>query len=70
MGLPARGIPEWEKLNPACKGNRLRDIGPCMQSFVDYGSILGLVTLVDSGDLGVQLDAVGRLKTDTIFQIM
>ncbi len=70
LGLPAKHIPEWEKLNPACKGTRLRDIRPCMQSFVDYGSILGLVTLVDSRDLGVQLDAVGLLKTDAIFQIM
>jgi len=70
LGLPAKHIPEWEKLNPACKGTRLRDIRPCMQSFVDYGSILGLVTLVDSRGFGVQLDAVGLLKTDAIFQIM
>ena len=70
LGLPAKHIPEWEKLNPACQGSRLRDIRPCMQSFVDYGSILGLVTLVDSRDLGVQLDAVGQYQTDTIFQIM
>jgi CubicO group peptidase (beta-lactamase class C family) len=41
-----------------------------MQSFVDYRSILGLVTLVDNRELGVQLDAVGLLKTDAIFQIM
>jgi CubicO group peptidase (beta-lactamase class C family) len=41
-----------------------------MQSFVNYGSVLGLVTLVDDGNLGIQLDAVGALRTDSIFQIM
>ena len=41
-----------------------------MQSFVDHGSVLGLVTLVDNGDLGVQLDAVGQYETDAIFQVM
>ena len=70
LGLPAKHILEWENLNPACKGTRLQGIQPCMQSFVDYGSILGLVTLVDDRDLGIQLDAVGQYKTDTIFQIM
>ena len=70
MGLPARGIAPWQELDPACKGTRLRDIQPCMQSFVDYGSVLGLVTLVDSHDLGIQVDVVGVLETDTIFQIM
>ncbi len=69
LGLPARDISEWELLNPACRGTRLQDIRPCMQSFVDHGSVLGLVTLVDNGDLGVQLDAVGQYETDAIFQI-
>jgi CubicO group peptidase (beta-lactamase class C family) len=40
-----------------------------MQSFVDYGSILGLVTLLDSKDLGVHIDAVGHYKSNTIFQV-
>lgn len=70
LGLLAKHIPEWEKLNPACKGARMRDIQPCMQSFVDYGSIFGAVTLVDDKDLGIQIDAVGQYNNDTIFQIM
>ncbi len=69
-GLPAKHVAEWDKINPACKGTSLQDIRPCMQSFVDYGSILGLVTLVDSKDLGVHVDAVGRFTENTIFQIM
>jgi len=64
LGLPARDISEWELLDPACRGTRLQDIRPCMQSFVDHGSVLGLVTLVDNGDLGVQLDAVGQYKSN------
>lgn len=53
-----------------CDGTRLRDIKPCMQSFVEDGSILGLVTLVDRKGLPLQLDAVGSYKKDSIFQIM
>jgi CubicO group peptidase (beta-lactamase class C family) len=70
LGLPAENIPEWDGLDQSCKGTRLSDIRPCMQSFVDFGSILGLVTLVDDGDFGIQIDAVGNYETDTIFQIM
>jgi len=70
LGLLVEDISEWDGLDQSCRGTRLQDIRPCMKSFVDYGSILGLVTLVDSRDLGVQLDAVGQYKTDTIFQIM
>ena len=70
LGLPAENIPEWKGLNHTCKGTSLDDIRPCMQGFVDYGSILGAVTLVDDGDLGTQIDAVGEYETDTIFQIM
>ena len=69
-GLPAKHIVEWDKLNAACNSTRVRDIGPCMQSFVDYGDILGLVTLVDSKELGIHVDAVGRFHPNTIFQIM
>ena len=69
-GLPAKHIAEWDKLNLACKGTHVRDVGPCMQSFVDDGNILGLVTLVDRKDLGVHVDAVGQFHPNTIFQIM
>src|SRR6266478_6051548 len=69
-GLPSKGVAEWDKLKPACKSTSLRDIRPCMESFVDYGSILGLVTLVDNKALGVQVDAVGQFNPNTIFQIM
>lgn len=68
-GLPAKRIAEWDNLSPACKTTRERDIRACMESFVNYGSILGLVTLIDRKDFGVQVDAVGRFNPNTIFQI-
>ena len=52
------------------KGHGCETYSPCMQSFVDYGSIFGAVTLVDDKDLGIQIDAVGQYNNDTIFQIM
>lgn len=70
LGLLVEDISEWEGLDQSCIGTRLQDIRPCMQSFVDYGSILGLVTLVDDKGLGIEIDAVGEYETDTIFQVM
>ena len=40
-----------------------------MQSFVDYGSLIGAVTLIDKKGILIQTDAVGEYKQDTIFQI-
>lgn len=68
-GLPERQIQPWSGLASACNGATLRDIRPCMQTFVDAGHIVGLVTLVDDGGLGLQLDAVGQLRPNAIFQI-
>lgn len=65
----AFGHSDQDKISPACDGTRLRDIKPCMQSFVDDGSIIGMVTLVDRKGLPVQLDGVGSYKGDSIFQI-
>src|SRR5262245_13694986 len=69
LGSPMKHIPAWDKLNPACLATKAQDIKRCMQSFVDYGSILGVVTLVDRQNR-MQLDAVGTFKPDTIFQVM
>jgi len=69
LGLPSKNIPEWERLSPSCKGNNLRSIRPCMQSFVDYGSLIGAVTLIDRKGIRVQTDAVGEYNQDTIVQI-
>jgi len=69
LGLPSKNIPEWERLSPSCKGNSLPSIKPCMQSFVDYGSLIGAVTLIDKKGILIQTDAVGEYKQDTIFQI-
>ena len=52
------------------EGNRFADIAPCLQQFVDDGSVLGLVTLVDRGGEHLQVDAVGQYRQDTIFQVM
>ncbi|MBA2301998.1 MAG: beta-lactamase family protein, partial [Acidobacteria bacterium] len=57
------------KPRPACDGTRLTDIRPCMRSFVEDGTILGLVTLVDRGGLPLALNAVGAYRHDSIFQI-
>src|SRR5215213_5785308 len=54
---------------PPCEGTRLRDIKPCMQTFVDDGTILGLVTLIDRRGLPLQVDVVGEYRPDSIFQI-
>ena len=70
LGLPERNIPRWEQLDPACLGTRWQDIKPAMQSFVDYGTILGAVTLVDRRGSPLQTDAVGAFAPDTIFQVM
>jgi len=40
-----------------------------MQSFVDDGTIVGLVTLVDRRGLPLALNAVGDYRGDSIFQI-
>ena len=70
LGWPENNIPRWDHLSPVCLGTRLQDLKPAMQSFVDYGSILGAVTLVDRRGMPVQVDAVGAFQPDTIFQIM
>ncbi len=54
---------------PACESSRLRDIKPCLQSFIDDSTVVGLVTLVDRAGLPVQLDAVGQYRPESIFQI-
>lgn len=69
LGRMADGIRKWERLHPTCSGTSLRDIRPCMQSFVDYGSMLGLVTLVDRRGLPLQVDGVGAFKENSIVQI-
>lgn len=48
----------------------MQDISPCLQRFVDDGSVLGLVTLVDPNGAPLQVDAVGQYQPDTIFQVM
>ena len=69
-GLPDLKIAPWSGLSAACNGSTVRDIRPCMQSFVDAGHVHGLVTLVDDPAVGTQLDAVGRYRPHTLFQIM
>ena len=52
------------------QGTGMQDIAPCLQRFVDDGSVLGLVTLVDRNGAPLQVDAVGQYQPDTIFQVM
>jgi CubicO group peptidase (beta-lactamase class C family) len=68
--LPAHPGVAQSKVRPACEGASLRDVKPCMQSFVDDGSIIGLVTLLDRKGLALELASVGQYKPDSIFQIM
>ena len=70
LGRPEPPTPEWDSLDDRCRQAGLAAIRGCMQSFVDYGSIVGLVTLVDHGDSTVQVDAVGQYVPNTVFQIM
>ena len=70
LGRTVDGIPEWERLDPRCRSTRLRDLGPCMRGFVDYGSILGAVFLVDRHGFPRQIQGVGAFEPDTIVQIM
>lgn len=69
LGLPGENIASWDGLPPAARNRRLEDIKPVLQRFVDYDSILGVVTLVDRAGK-VQLNAVGVYRPDTIFQVM
>lgn len=69
LGNPAAGIPKWERLDPRCDGRRLADVGPCIQSFADYGSLLGAVTLVDRRGLPLHVSGAGAFSADTIVQI-
>src|SRR5688500_1944421 len=69
LGRVADGIPKWERLHPTCSSTSLRDIRACMQSFVDYGSILGVVTLVDRRGFPLQVDGVGAYMANSIVQI-
>ncbi len=69
FGAPVKNIREWEQLSPACKDRSLKAINPCLQSFVDYGSLIGAVTLVDKKGSVIQTDSVGEYNKSTIFQI-
>lgn len=69
FGVPVKNIREWEQLGPACKDRSFKAIKPCLQSFVDYGSLIGAVTLVDRKGSLIQTDAVGAYNESAIFQI-
>jgi CubicO group peptidase (beta-lactamase class C family) len=69
FGVPVKNIREWEQLSPACKDRSFKAIKPCLQSFVDYGSLIGAVTLVDRKGSLIQTDAVGAYNESAIFQI-
>lgn len=69
LGVARKDIREWDRLSPSCRGGHLKLIEPCLQSFVDYGSIIGAVSLVDRKGSVIQTAAVGEYREDTIFQI-
>lgn len=69
LGREPDGSAAWDRLAPACKGTLLRDIQPCLQSFVEYGSLQGAVTLVDRRGWPVQVDGFGAYRADAIVQI-
>jgi CubicO group peptidase (beta-lactamase class C family) len=70
LGRSDHATPPWDKLHPACGRSEVNAIRPCLQSFVDHGSVLGLVTLVDRADSIVHMEGVGQFRENSIFQIM
>jgi len=69
LGVASKNIQEWNRLSPSCRGGRVKLLKPCLQSFVDYGSLIGAVSLVDRKGSVIQTTAVGEYREDTIFQI-
>lgn len=69
FGVPERDIRKWEQLSPVCEDRSVKAIKPCLQSFVDYGSLIGAVALVDRRGVLTETVAVGEYTENTIFQI-